>query len=186
MCIRDRDVIVFHRIGKCLMENCVIMDDRIGGVALFQNFVIEHFDVFRFYFCQKQIQFFKMGSDTSCLLYTSFAYQYRNNACVCRYAAVEYQNSFYAFEFCQCFFQFVMDCEVTDNVSAGTGTNTIFVNGFLCCGYQIGVVSQTQIVVGGHIDDFSAVQIDVCTLRAIKGSVDVYKRQSLHCRVPSL
>jgi hypothetical protein len=66
-----------------------------------------------------------------------------------------------------------VDCEVADNVSAGTGANTIFVNGFLCCGYQIGVVSQTQIVVGGHIDDISAVQIDVSTLRAIKGSVHV-------------
>ena len=58
-------VIVFHSIGKCLMENCVIMDDRIGGIALFQNFVIEHFDVLRFYFCQKQIQLLKMRSDTS-------------------------------------------------------------------------------------------------------------------------
>ena len=28
-------VIVFYSIGKCLMKNCVIMDDRIGGVALF-------------------------------------------------------------------------------------------------------------------------------------------------------
>ena len=54
---------------------------------------------------------------------------------------------------------------VTADVSAGCSCYTEFIDGIFCSCHYVRMICQTQIVIGGHIDDFLTVQNDSAALR---------------------
>ena len=64
-----------------------------------------------------------------------------------------------------------MDCKVPDDVAACTGANAELVDGFFCRCDKCGMVRQTEIVIGRHIDNVASIQIDMTALRAVQCTI---------------
>ncbi len=64
-----------------------------------------------------------------------------------------------------------MDCKVPDDVAACTGANAELVDGFFCSCDKCGMVRQTEVVIGRHIDNVASIQIDMTALRAVQCTI---------------
>ncbi len=64
-----------------------------------------------------------------------------------------------------------MDCKVPDDVAACTGANAELVDGFFCRCDKCGMVCQTKVVIGRHIDNVASIQIDMTALRAVQCTI---------------